>query len=102
MCQLVYLDLPVLFQVFHARVVLYCEDVNKESRNTLTISYNLQQTVEPSSEERNELIILSDVVNLLGTKTSAAGFYSINRSLLSRVFYYLFSYSIVLIQFNKQ
>ncbi|XP_018560789.1 uncharacterized protein LOC108903183 [Anoplophora glabripennis] len=95
-------SLSLVFIVFHSRIVLYCEDVNKESRNTLTISYNLQQTVDPCSEERNELVILSDVVNLLNTKTSAAGFYYISRNLSSRVFGYLFSYSIVLIQFNKQ
>lgn len=79
-----------------------CEDVNKESRNTLTICYNLQETVDPTSEERKELILLCDVVSLLKTRTNAAGFYDINRTLSSRVFSYLFSYSIVLIQFNKQ
>lgn len=89
-------------QIFHSRVILYCEDVNKESHNTLTICYKLQETVDSASEEKKELIILSDIVNLLKTRTNAAGFYYIDRGLLSRVFAYLFSYTIVLIQFNKQ
>ncbi|KAJ8951521.1 hypothetical protein NQ318_000218 [Aromia moschata] len=94
--------LSVVLILFHAQVVLYCEDVNEESRRTLAVCYNLQQAVDPHSHERKELIILSDVVNLLNTGTNAAGFYFINRSLISRIFAYLFSYSIVLIQFNKQ
>ncbi|KAG5873900.1 hypothetical protein JTB14_005511 [Gonioctena quinquepunctata] len=96
------ISISVMMIIFHSRVVLHCEDVNRESRQTLTICYNLQQTVEPDSEERKELIILSDVVNLLKTRTNAAGFYYVDRGLLSRVFAYIFSYSIVLVQFNKQ
>ncbi|XP_028130736.1 putative gustatory receptor 39b [Diabrotica virgifera virgifera] len=85
-----------------AMIILFCENVNKESRNTLTICYKLQETVDPMSEERKELTILSDVVNFMKTKTNAAGFYNIDRSLLCRFFAYFFSYSIVLLQFNRQ
>ncbi|KAJ8921558.1 hypothetical protein NQ315_010463 [Exocentrus adspersus] len=99
---LVLTSLVLIFILAQSKIILHCEDVNNESRNTLTISYKLQQTVEPSSDERNELVILGDVVNLLNTKTCAAGFYCVNRSLLSRVFSTVISYSIVLIQFNKQ
>ncbi|XP_074038781.1 uncharacterized protein [Leptinotarsa decemlineata] len=96
------ISISIIMIIFHSRVILHCEDVNEESRRTLTICYNLQQTVGPDSEERKELIILSEVVTLLKTRTNAAGFYYLDRGLLSRVFAYLFSYSIVLVQFNKQ
>lgn len=90
------------FQGFHSRVVFYCEDVNTESRNTLTVCYKIQETLNPNSEECEELIILCDVVNMLKTRTNAAGFYYIDRSIIGRVVSYLFSYTIVLIQFNRQ
>ncbi|KAJ8984240.1 hypothetical protein NQ317_007472 [Molorchus minor] len=92
----------LLILFLHARVVIFCEDINNESRNTLTICYNLQQTVDPNSDDRKELIILGDLVDLLKPKTNAARYYDINRGLLSRVFGYLISYSIVIIQFSKQ
>ncbi|XP_028130739.1 gustatory and pheromone receptor 39a-like [Diabrotica virgifera virgifera] len=87
---------------YQAMIILYCENVNKESRNTLSICYKLQETVDPMSEERKELAILSDVVNFMKTKINASGFYTIDRSLLGRFFAYMFSYSIVLLQFNRQ
>nr|CAH7768613.1 unnamed protein product [Callosobruchus chinensis] len=87
---------------FQVMVILYCEDVNKESRNMLKICYNLQESVQVNSEEKKELAILCDVVSLLKTRTTASGFYVINKNLISRVFAYIFSYSIVLIQFSRQ
>ncbi|CAH1995676.1 unnamed protein product [Acanthoscelides obtectus] len=87
---------------FQVMVILYCEDVNKESRNTLKICYNLQESVQMNSEEKKELAILCDVVGLLKTRTTASGFYTINKNVISRVFAYIFSYSIVLIQFSRQ
>ncbi|XP_074038462.1 uncharacterized protein [Leptinotarsa decemlineata] len=95
-------SISILIIMFHSRIILHCEDVNNESKKTLTKCYNLQQTVSPDSEDRKELIILGEIVTLLKTRTNAAGFYYIDRGIISKIFDYLFSFSIFMMQFNKQ
>lgn len=73
--------------------------VEKAGRQIQIICYKYQDKVERRIE-RNEIILFASFAKYLQPQIHAAGFFCVNQDMLSSLLTALFTYMIVIIQFN--
>lgn len=88
-----------LFQFITHLLVLTCDKVEKKGKKIVVACYTLQRNVfhYPLMEE---LIILGQYSKQLRPVITAAGFFTVNRSVLSSVASTLVTYLIICVQFQ--
>lgn len=90
----------LFFQFLIFLLITVCDSIEQTGKNITTTCYLLHQLI-PDIELAEQLLYLGNYTEKLSPVISAAGFFNINRSILSTIISTLLAYLIVCIQFSS-
>ncbi|RZC39611.1 uncharacterized protein BDFB_000669 [Asbolus verrucosus] len=96
----------VIYIIFGVMLAINCEQTSEEANNTSVICYkillNFPSCPKSHSEEvtKNELMLLAEHLSQRKVKFSAAGFFTVDHSMLYMIFGSIAAYLVVVLQFK--